>query len=57
MSDLEIKQLRWRTAHFLSHEVASVADLRLEQLQQFVAGTLTLSDLQLRRLAIRVSMI
>jgi hypothetical protein len=51
ISDLDKAAIRSRTLHFLSYETAVSAGLRLEDLQQIVAGTFQPTDLQWRRLA------
>ena len=55
MTDIQIRALRNRTAHYLSHEVARSAGLNsLAELTQFVAGNFFPSPEQLTRLATRV---
>ena len=50
----DVLSIRKRAWHYLSPEVAACAGLSLAQLQQFVAGTVTLTDDQLRDLATRM---
>ena len=54
MTPGEINALRRRAAFYLSDEVAAVAGLTREQLQQFVAGMVWLSDRDLIALARRM---
>jgi hypothetical protein len=56
MTSEDTKKIRDRTWYYLSDEVAAVAGLSLAGLQQFVAGTVTLDDEQLTRLARRMGM-
>jgi hypothetical protein len=51
---LTVKQVRDRAHHYLSPDVAAAAGLTLQELQQFVAGTQTLSEDQLLSLARRM---
>jgi hypothetical protein len=49
----EVRKQAWM---FLSPEVAGIAGLSLAELQQFVAGTVTLSAQQVEALASRMGM-
>ena len=52
-----VKAVRDRARHYLSDEVAACAGLRLPELQQFVAGTVFLTETQLMMLARRMGML
>ena len=51
---LNVKSVRDRAHHYLTPDVAAVAGMTLQQFQQFVAGTVTPTEEQLRNLARRV---
>jgi hypothetical protein len=53
---MNVKSVRDRAHHYLSDEVASCACMTLAELQQFVAGTVSLSEEQLECLARRMGM-
>ena len=56
MTTVDIRTIRARAYHYLSHDVAAAADMSLEQLQQFVAGNFFPDEDQLQRLANRMSL-
>ena len=51
MSPLTINKIRNRVWHSISPQVANQANLTIQNLQQFIAGTFMPSDLQLQQLA------
>jgi hypothetical protein len=48
---MNVKQIRDRVAHSLSPQTAAVAGISLAELQQFIAGTVSLSPQQLVNLS------
>jgi hypothetical protein len=53
---VDINAVRERAWHYLTPEVAACAGLTLAELQQFVAGAVSLSDQQLECLAHRMGL-
>jgi hypothetical protein len=54
MNPREIQELRDRTMHYLSDDVAAFAGMNLDELQRFVSGTYHPNDQQLDALAKRM---
>lgn len=56
VSMINIKEVRARARHYISDEVAASANMTVEKLQQFVAGTFFPTDEQLAQLKRRMHM-
>ena len=51
---ISAKKVRDRAWHYISPDVAAAAGMTFQQMQQFIAGTFTPTDTQLRDLARRM---
>lgn len=56
MTSAEIKALRKRAWHYMLPDPLNAAGMTLHQMQQFIAGNFTPSDVQLRQLWQRMDM-